>query len=481
MNLDVVVIGSGMGSLSAAALLAKTGLKILILEQNWIPGGCTTSYWRKGFVFEAGATTVVGMDQGMPLRYVLDETEIKIPMRKLKIPMQVHLKSGTKITRHQNIENWIAEAKQNFSGDQERFWRKAFEISQFVWQVSTRYRRFPPSNLNDWMSLVKKAKLQHLLPARYAMISTADMMKKYGVWNEDFCSFVDEQLMITAQNKSEEVNFLFGATALCYTNYQNFYIDGGLFNLVNPIVNYIQDQGGEIIFKSYVNHITKNKDGYAVTSSTGTYQTKKVIAGIPLNNLIEIYPDLVRQGFKQKTLKSKQLNSAFQMGIGFKKSKDFDVLHHQIHLEKPLTTLGSKSIFISLSHAQDYTRSDQDGMLVASISTHLPDPEKTFVDAEIVENEILNVLEQKGFLKKADILYLHSSGPKSWTKWTHRKWGFVGGNPQFMKIKPWQMQDARLEKGGLYLAGDTAYPGQGIPGACLSGIIAAEKLLSDFS
>lgn len=479
MSADVVVIGSGMGSLSAAALLARKGYKILLLEQNWIPGGCTTSYWRKGFVFEAGATTVVGMDQGMPLQYVLDATGIKIPMRKLKIPMQVHLPDGRLITRHQNIENWIVEAKKNFSGDQEGFWRKAFEISQFVWQVSTRYRQFPPSNGSDWMSLLKNAQIKHVLPARYALRSTAEMMKKYSVWNEDFRAFVDEQLMITAQNTSEEVNFLFGATALCYTNYQNFYIDGGLFNLVNPFVNYIQQQGGEIVYKNKVTQIKKSKAGFEINGSAGTYFAKKIIAGIPLNNLLEIYPDLANQGFEKKTLKSEQLNSAFQMGIGFKISKYFEVIHHQIHLEKPLTTLGSKSIFISLSHADDVSRSDHKGMSVASISTHLPNPAATFVDSALVENEILDVLEQRGFLQRADIQYLHSSGPKSWMKWTQRKWGFVGGYPQFMKIRPWQMQDARLEEGGLYLAGDTAYPGQGIPGACLSGIISAEKLMSD--
>ena len=52
MIYDVAVVGSGMGALSAAVLLAKENLNVIIIEQNWQPGGCTSSYWRKGFVFE---------------------------------------------------------------------------------------------------------------------------------------------------------------------------------------------------------------------------------------------------------------------------------------------------------------------------------------------------------------------------------------------------------------------------------------------
>lgn len=64
---EIVIIGSGMGSLSAAAYLASEGKKVTIVEQNYLPGGCTSSYFRKGFIFESGATTLVGIDKGMPL------------------------------------------------------------------------------------------------------------------------------------------------------------------------------------------------------------------------------------------------------------------------------------------------------------------------------------------------------------------------------------------------------------------------------
>ncbi|MFT6883083.1 MAG: phytoene dehydrogenase-like protein, partial [Marinoscillum sp.] len=233
---EVIVIGSGMGSLSAAAMLAEKGLKPLILEQNWIPGGCTTSYPRKGFVFEAGATTLVGLDEHMPLRYLLDQTGIELKTRKLDLPMQVHMPNGAVVNRFEKLEEWIKESEKHFGGDQQEFWRKAYGISQFVWNASTKYLHFPPSKPKDFWQLAKNAAPSDLLNARYALKSTDSFLNQSKLNSPDFRRFINEQLLITAQNHSEEVNFLFGAAALCYTNYGNYYIDGGLSNLVTPIV-----------------------------------------------------------------------------------------------------------------------------------------------------------------------------------------------------------------------------------------------------
>ncbi|MCH8549115.1 MAG: NAD(P)-binding protein, partial [Balneolaceae bacterium] len=41
-NFDVIVAGSGMGGMTAAALLASEGLSVLILEASHVPGGCSS-------------------------------------------------------------------------------------------------------------------------------------------------------------------------------------------------------------------------------------------------------------------------------------------------------------------------------------------------------------------------------------------------------------------------------------------------------
>lgn len=480
---DVLIVGSGMGSLSAGALLAEKGLRVTVLEQNWQPGGCTSSYWRKGFVFEAGATTLVGLGDHMPLQHLLDKTGIALPARHLSLPMQVHLADGIIVDRHESLDEWIAEAERAFGEKGQRaFWEEAYSISEFVWKTSLKQTAFPPTRPGDWWYSLANISLSQFKNLPYALMSTEKLLQKHGLLNnETFAAFVNEQLLITAQNHMSQVNALFGATALCYTNYPNYYLDGGLLNLVNPFVKYIESRGGQVVLRESVNKIESNAKGYRVTCTKGQeYEAEYLISGLPLNNTLEMFPGHSTQRLKHKLMESEQVNSAFQMGIGFKPHRKWDTIHHQIHLDSPLTETGSVSLFISLSHPEDIGRTDEPGMTVMSVSTHIPDPDNRKIDSERVEKAVIDVLVSKKFLKRECIAYQHSSTPKSWAKWTGRKWGFVGGYPQYMSIKPWQMLDARLDKHKAYIVGDTVYPGQGIPGVTLSGIIAVHKMSRDW-
>ena len=481
-RIEVAVVGSGMGSLSVAALLASKGRKPVVFEQNWQPGGCTSSYWRKGFVFEAGATTLVGLGKGMPLQYVLDQTGIEVNAKKLDLPMQVHLANGETLNRYESLDDWINEAERVFGRKgQRQFWKECFDVSQFVWRTSLKQKHFPPSKLKDLVKAAANVSFDQLKNVPSAFVSIQSVLIKYGLdQNKLFVDFVNEQLLITAQNHATEVNFLFGATALCYTNFPNYYVDGGLLNLVNPFVKYIEDRGGELKLREGAQLVERQADGYLIRTKEGEYLAEYVVSGIPINNTFEIFQGKYQDKLKSKLMESKELNSAFQMGIGFKPHRAFESIHHQIHLESPLAETGSDSIFISLNHPEDKSRTDEEGMMVMSVSTHAPDPGNKMIDNELAEAAVIQKLESLDFLKKDNIVYQHSSTPKSWSKWTGRKWGFVGGYPQYMNIKPWQMLDARLDGHKAYLVGDTAYPGQGIPGVTLSGIIAFEKMCSDW-
>ncbi|RPH50486.1 MAG: NAD(P)/FAD-dependent oxidoreductase [Desulfobacteraceae bacterium] len=50
---DVIVIGSGIAGLTATALLAKSGLSVVLLEKQSRPGGYFMGFKRKGFVFDS--------------------------------------------------------------------------------------------------------------------------------------------------------------------------------------------------------------------------------------------------------------------------------------------------------------------------------------------------------------------------------------------------------------------------------------------
>jgi C-3',4' desaturase CrtD len=477
----IAVIGSGMAGLTVASLLARDGAQVTLYEQNWMMGGCSSSYWRKGFWFETGATTLVGLDAGMPLHRLLQETGIDLQAQKLETPMQVLFK-GKNITRYENLEAWIAEAEKHFGvAGQKAFWEECYRISLQVWAISSQQLAFPPQNLADLFSLAKGF-APHQLAALPAAFSTVeDLLRKHGLLeHSDFVAFVDEQLMITAQNTHPEVNMLFGATALCYTNFGNYYLPGGLRQLVAPFAQYIEQRAGEIRLRTAVHAITPLPGGVTIATAQTTDTYSAVVSAIPLNNLAELLPPgREKTTVQSKLLPSEKLSSALQLGIGFTPHRQYDCLHYQIHLPEGLPGLPSKSIFLSLHPVNDTERAPQ-GQMAASVSTHWHDPaNQLHENREALEQAVLNALEAHNLILKSNIVYLHSSGPASWAKWTGRKWGFVGGYPQYKAIKPWQMMGARLKKGQLYVCGDATYPGQGIPGVVLSGLTAHHKMKLD--
>ncbi len=51
---DAIVIGSGIGGLTPAGLLARAGRKVLVLERHTTAGGCTQAFRRAGYEWDAG-------------------------------------------------------------------------------------------------------------------------------------------------------------------------------------------------------------------------------------------------------------------------------------------------------------------------------------------------------------------------------------------------------------------------------------------
>ena len=467
---DVIVVGGGLAGLTTAALTAKNGKRVLLLERNYIPGGCASSYFRNGAIFDTGATTLLGLSAGMPLRIVLDELGINIEARKLQTPMQVHLADGQLITRYEDREAWIVEAERVFGQKgQRKFWERCFLLSDFVWESAMRYRFFPPVNFQDFLSLAAKVRTCDVLFLRHTLQSVDSWIKECRLANNlAFKHFVDQQLMITAQNRANEVNMLFGAAALCYTNYPNYSLPGGMVQLVRSLCDAIVAKGGHICYRSAVDSIQKGKnDDWYIQIANRLFRARNLVSAIPLQNfntlLKEDIPNVKING-------AHHLNSALQFNAILRNWGGGDVLHQQVHLPD-----GLRSVFFSVSHQGDALRADA-GLRVLSATSHSSVLGETLENKGEWAQQVIELAGQRNLFQPNDIVDYHVSDASNWHQWTGRYRGFVGGLPQFMHIKPWMMN--RQQKGdNLFFCGDSVYPGQGIPGVVLSGWQVASRIL----
>ena len=70
---DAIVVGSGLGGLTTAALMARAGRKVLVLEQHYTAGGFTHSFKRRGYEWDVGVHYLGDVHKPhSPIRRVFD-------------------------------------------------------------------------------------------------------------------------------------------------------------------------------------------------------------------------------------------------------------------------------------------------------------------------------------------------------------------------------------------------------------------------
>ncbi|NEO27371.1 MAG: NAD(P)-binding protein, partial [Kamptonema sp. SIO4C4] len=259
--LDAIVIGSGVGGLSAGALLARYGKKVLVLESHSIPGGAVHSFDYQGFHFDSGASFFCGIGQHSPslnpLKLVLDrlgESLRTIPYDPLGY---YHFPEGT-MPIHCNLEQY-QQAVAQFTP------QGAKELNAFTQRLLSLYtilKEMPLKQLrSDWQMLPilwqhSWSKLCKILPQLPLMQASVGDVVEQTLQDQWVKRLIDIECFLLSGLKADgtiapEMAFMLGERAQPPVEYPV----GGSGAIAKALVRGLQRWGGELRLRSPVEKI----------------------------------------------------------------------------------------------------------------------------------------------------------------------------------------------------------------------------------
>lgn len=129
-NYDAIFIGSGIGSLTTASLLAQfKGQKVLILEQHFKAGGFTHIFKRKkgSYAWDVGIHYIGDLHEGSLVRKVFDTiTQKNLKWEKMKEPFERFVYPEGTFAVHGDPKKYLADLIEQFP-EEEQAIRKYFK------------------------------------------------------------------------------------------------------------------------------------------------------------------------------------------------------------------------------------------------------------------------------------------------------------------------------------------------------------------
>jgi phytoene desaturase len=138
MNRRVVIIGAGMGGLTAAIRLAQQGLKVRVIEARAESGGLASGFEKDGFVFDAGPYILLdrpGLDWAFHA-LGLDLAE-HVKLRRIEDVYQVRLSEDVTVRFH-------ADRKRTADGMEQMWPGSGKQYERFVAEMEATHNRLSP-------------------------------------------------------------------------------------------------------------------------------------------------------------------------------------------------------------------------------------------------------------------------------------------------------------------------------------------------
>ena len=487
-NTQTLVLGAGYAGITTAALLAHEGRNVTVLEAHDTLGGCASFFRRGEYTFDVGATTMSGVLPTQPTGRVFGHLGIMPDLLKQDPGMLVRMPDRD-IVRHASQASWIKEMQKHFPvGDQAAFWKEQYRLEHCVWKLVNNQPSLRPTSAIDWLKLMNPGVLAALPLVQGLVRPVATLLAKYGVDKDPaFVDFINEQLLISTQNTSERAPFLTSALGLTYPS-ETYYPIGGMYRPALKLMRHATEHGAQMKFRRVVSSIEQMPSGrWDVSCTNGEqFETDTVVSSIPIWNMNDLTRGKQASYFDKMARTNAQSWCAFTMYFALDGIPKLSSQYVQLFLDKKIPGIRSASVFLSFSHPDDRQRAPL-GHTAVTVSTHTLSEDWKGLTADEHDHkkrQIMDaVLECIGRrMHECDgMLPLHVQGgtPKTWVTYTRRYEGYVGGLPHDISRPMIFMPPNKTPFRGLYMIGDSVFPGQGTSAVMLGAWNTVNRIFAE--
>ncbi|NTW51828.1 MAG: FAD-dependent oxidoreductase [Chlorobiaceae bacterium] len=259
-TVDVIVIGAGIGGLTAAALLQERGLSTIVYEKNSFPGGSCSSFSKGGYRFDAGASVFYGFcdedARGTLNLHARIFRKLGIPVLTIPDPVQIHyhMPAGFDVPVHYDRNRFLECLYGRFPHEREGI-RRFYDELESVYDILS---SLPAGSLEDLFHLAAvggRHPIKAVALGVKTLFSMGGTARRY-IHDQELLRFIDLESYSWAVQDALSTPLVNAGICLADRHHGGInYPVGGSGAIPEALVKGIEKFGGSVRFKSEVEQV----------------------------------------------------------------------------------------------------------------------------------------------------------------------------------------------------------------------------------